>query len=99
MNIADFFIAYGMAWFLFAEFRQIRKLIKLWKKHKITSISLTHYNWKLQAILSTLIGYSLARLPLSAIVICIELAITIIIVHMIKENRKLTVKEYLKEWI
>lgn len=98
--IGDIFVAIGMLWFLLAEVRQFRKVIKLYgKNHIITSISLTHYNWKILAILSAIIGYTLKDLPLSRIVIIIELVLTAIMIKLIAELRQLSFKDYVKEWI
>ena len=100
MNIADLFVAIGMIWFLFAEIRQAKKIIRLWKKkHIITSVSLTHLNWKIIAISSSAFGFTIASLWMSLSVILTELALTMIMVKLISETRKLTIKQYLKEWL
>lgn len=100
MNVADIFIAIGMAWFLFAEIRQLKKIVRLWsKKHVITSVSLTHLNWKIIAILSSMIGFVLAKLWMSLIVIILECSLTIVMVKLISDTRNLSLKQYMREWL
>ena len=83
--IADIAGFLSMGSFLLAEIRQLRKILKT--KHT-KALSLTHYKYKLIAIVCSLVCFSLTALYMSFMTIFAEGIITIIIMLLIKKYRR-----------
>ena len=100
IEIADIFGMLGMGFFLTATLKQWHKI---YKTQHTTAISLTLYKLKIVAILCTMICVALVSLPLSFIVLSMELIVSIGIIHMLKKYKQMksftemTGEEFTKE--
>ena len=86
ISIADVFGMAGMGLFLVATIKQWHKI---YKTQHTTAISLTHYRLKIVAIVCSLICFGLAKLPLSFIVVSLELLVSLGIIHMLVKYRQM----------
>ena len=82
MLIADACGVIGMGFFLWAEIKQLHKILKT---HKITGISHTAYTSKLVAVASTSIAFGLTGLFMSLAVLLTEGIIVAWVLHLMKK--------------
>lgn len=83
--IVDILFTLGMVGFLVSALRQLRKI---WRTHKTSGISQTHYKWKFFAVICMTAGYILGNLPISIVVSTTEGVITVTVIYFIHRYRK-----------